>query len=123
MDLKKVYDAVKAANAKVDEILNQMLVAFEGEDEEAVKKALELRPALDEAKAKADEANQLYASMRDANVDEKSPASKFVPVNGTAQQQAEGAKTKTRAEFEQMTNRERHEFIANGGAVVDEAAE
>jgi HK97 family phage major capsid protein len=63
MDLKPYFDAVNTAEAEVTRLRNEIDSLFRAGDQ---KKALDLRPALDEAKTKAKEANDLYLSMRDA---------------------------------------------------------
>ncbi len=122
-NLKPIYDAVLAANAEVDRILDVMVSASDDPNEDIVQKALEMQPELEAARQKALAVSALYDLMVKASADPASPASKFVPVNGAAKEQNEGAKTKNRTEFEAMTYQERHDFFANGGTLVDEAAE
>lgn len=119
-NLKPVYDAVIASEAKVAGILNEMQTAFDEGTEEGKIRALELRPALDEAKAEANDANLLYISMRDASPGEDSPARLFVPVSDDAQHQK---KVITRAEYEALTYEARYKFYKDGGTIVDEASE
>lgn len=116
-NLKPVYDAVKAAEEKVNGILAEMSGAFEEGTPEGVQRALALRPQLDEAKAEADRANELYVSMRDASQVEDSPARKFVPV-GSAQGES-SKKVITRAEWEEMDPQARHNHLKQGGSIVD----
>jgi hypothetical protein len=63
-NLKPYYDAALSADAEVKRILAEMDAAFNSATEEGKQKALEMRPALDAAKAKAEESNKLYISMR-----------------------------------------------------------
>lgn len=116
--LKTLYDAVRAAEEKVAKILEEMKTAFDEGTEEGVRRAMELRPALDEAKAEADEANRLYCSVRDAEVDGDSPARKFVPVEGAVDGKGE-RKILLRRDFEQLSASERMEFVLNGGLIEE----
>jgi HK97 family phage major capsid protein len=79
MNLKPYYDAVVAAEAKVQSLANQINTLFNGND---TAKALELRPQLDAAKAEAKSANDLYLSMRNAVGEGEDPAKKFTPMGG-----------------------------------------
>jgi HK97 family phage major capsid protein len=82
MNLKKYFDAVNTAEARVQEIAAQIDEHFEADETE---KALELKPQLDEAKAKAKAASELYLSMLNANFGGADPAQRFGPVGGTVQ--------------------------------------
>lgn len=77
MDIKTFYDAANKADAEVKRIRGEIKAAFDAND---TKKAMDLRPALDEAKIKADDANALYVSMRDAGETNES-GRKFTPVS------------------------------------------
>jgi HK97 family phage major capsid protein len=79
MNLKSYYDAVVAAEVKVQGLATQINTYFEANETE---KALELRPQLDKAKADAKAANDLYHSMRAAVGEGSDPARKFTPVGG-----------------------------------------
>ncbi len=76
-NLKPYYDAALAERADVKRIMAEMDAAFNEGTEDGKKKALELRPALDDAKLKAEEASKLYNSMRDASLVNDSAASLF----------------------------------------------
>lgn len=80
MDIKTFYDAANQADQEVNRIRGEIKNAFDANDK---KKAMELRPALDEAKTKADEANALYVSMRDAG-ETNEAGRKFTPVSNEA---------------------------------------
>lgn len=121
--LKVVYDAAKAADEEVGRILSAMQAAFEEGTEEGIQRALALRPELDEAKAKAAEANAVYVSMRDASMDENEHARKFVPVSGGAAKAVSQGKVMSRAEYEQLPYDERHAFFKEGGVLVDKLPE
>ncbi len=77
MDLKPYFDAANKADEEVKRIAGEIDAAFRAGDQ---KKAMDLRPALDEAKVKAKEANELYLSMRDAGENDGA-ARKFTPVS------------------------------------------
>jgi HK97 family phage major capsid protein len=62
MNLKKYLDAANAAEARVQQIAAQIDEQFEAEK---VEEALAMKPQLDEAKAKAKEAHELYLSLLD----------------------------------------------------------
>lgn len=77
MDLKKYFDAANQAEQEVNRIAGEIDAAFSAGDK---KKAMDLRPALDEAKNKAKEANELYLSMKNAASDGNPAAARFTPV-------------------------------------------
>lgn len=116
-NLKPVLDAARAAEQDVSRILNDMETAFAENTDEGKSRALALRPALDEAKKKADEANSLYVSMRDAASVSNNAAALFVAPADPAVEA--GAKTVTRSEFNVLTAAERMKFAKSGGKVED----
>jgi hypothetical protein len=122
-NLKPVYDAALTADAEVKRILNEMGAAFEEGTDTGTTKALELRPALDEAKAKSEEANRLYVSMRDASLLTDNAAALFVPPADPAQQSDQGdekpKKVINRSEFQALSPAARLEFIQLGGKIED----
>ncbi len=79
-NLKPYLDSVTTADAEVSRIRNEMDAAFGAGDK---KKAMDMRPALDEAKKAADEANALYVSMRDSG-ETSDAARKFTPASDGA---------------------------------------
>ena len=79
INLKQFFDAAQAADAAVTKIATEINALFEAGDTE---KALALRPKLDELKAKAKDASQMYLSMREASAGDGDPAQKFVPMGG-----------------------------------------
>lgn len=80
--MKKYLDAVNTAAARVQQIAAQIDALFdEGKTDEAVA----LRPELDGAKAKYDQANQLYLSMLNAVPSGSDPAQRFAPAGGNVQ--------------------------------------
>jgi hypothetical protein len=115
--LKELYDAAKAADEKVQEVMQEMISAFEDGTEEGKLKALDLRPALDEAKVEAEKANLLYISARDADFEDPDAAArKFVPVSegGNAQK-----KEMSREEFDKLNAAERMSFMLADGKLID----
>jgi hypothetical protein len=120
-NLKPMYDAALAADAEVKRILNEMDTLFNDGTEEGKEKALELRPALDEAKYKAEQANSLYVSMRDASLTTDNSAALFTPPAdpATHDQKDENPKVMNRAAFKQMHPVEQAKFITGGGTVED----
>ncbi len=119
-NLKPLFDAAREADAKVTQILTEMTTAFESGTEEGKQQALDLRPALDEAKLTAEDANLLYISARDAegDSDPDAAARKFVPVAGAAT--GKDAKELTRAEFEALNAADRMSFMLADGKIVEE---
>lgn len=122
-NLKPYYDAALAADAEVKRILNEMDVAFNDGTPEGKEKALSLRPALDEAQKKAKEANELYASMRDASLINDSAASLFTtppdPATTGGQPNENGRAVMKRAEFDALNPARRMAHMKAGGIVED----
>lgn len=123
VNLKAVYDAAKAADEKVNAVLNEMTAAFEEGTEEGKQKALAMRGALDAAKAESQEANSLYVEMRDAAANSDEHARKFVPVSQAAAKVNEPSKRMSSAEWQALSFEERRKFFSNGGQIVEVAAE
>ena len=117
VNLKPYYDAAQVADDEVQKIMDKMDAAFGDGTPEGQSKALELRPALDEAKTKAVEANKLYMSMRDASSVSLSMAKHFVPADPDVDTGA-GPKEMARAEFQALEPAERMKFIQAGGKIV-----
>ena len=124
LDLKPLYDAARAASDKMQTILKDMETAFNEGTEEGKQKALELRPALDQAKIEADQANQLYISMRDAASVSDQAAKLFVPAGSvTNPTGADAAKEMTRAAFEGLDAEAQMKFMKAGGKISEPAQE
>ena len=118
MKLTEMYEAAKAADEKVQVIMKDMVSAFGDGTEEGKLKALEMRPALDEAKLEAEKANLLYISARDADFEDPDAAArKFVPVSGGDKTPA---KSMTREEFDKLNAAERMSFMLADGKLVEE---
>jgi ElaB/YqjD/DUF883 family membrane-anchored ribosome-binding protein len=120
LDLKPYFDTVNAAEAEVQRVASELDALFrEGTDESKVK-ALELRPALDEAQSKHADAVSLYEAMQLANRP-NDIAKNFVPVSNATPEPAEGSQPTTikRAEYDKMSLRERAFYIRSGGTLED----
>ena len=119
-DLKPYFDAVNAAADKVQQIASEIDVLFcEGSDDCKVK-ALELRPALDEAQAEHAKAVALFESMQKADRP-NDIARNFIPVSTTQPDQTEGTQPTVikRQDYNQMELVQRALFIKSGGTVED----
>jgi len=115
--LRELWNAAKAADAKVQSIHAEMVAALDDGTEEGKQKALDLRPALDEAKAAADAANLLYIDARDAEPEDPDAAARlFVPVPAS---QSQPAKVMTRAEFDQLPAAKKQDFMLADGHLTD----
>jgi HK97 family phage major capsid protein len=79
MSLKKLFDAVNTAQARVQQIAAQIVALY---DEGKIADAVSLQAQLDEAKKSYQDQNQLYLSMLAATSDSGDPARRFVPVGG-----------------------------------------
>jgi hypothetical protein len=120
LDLKPYHDAVLAADAEVQRVANDIDVLFQGETDESKTQALALRPALDEAQSKADEAMKLYESLKKSaqpsNLADFVPASQ-TPIDPETPQEPLG--TLKLNEFQAMTPAARLKFAKGGGKVED----
>jgi ElaB/YqjD/DUF883 family membrane-anchored ribosome-binding protein len=120
LDLKPYFDAVNAAEAEVQRVASELDGLFrEGTDESKVK-ALELRPALDEAQKAHAEAVSLYETMQKANRP-NDEAKNFVPVSTTQTEQTEGNQPTVikRQEYDRLSLMDRGRFIHSGGTIED----
>lgn len=119
LDLKPYFDAVNTTEAEVQRVASELDGLFrEGTDESKVK-ALELRPALDEAQKQHAEAVSLYEAMQQANRP-NDVAKNFVPVS-TTPTEADGAQPTTikRQEYDRLSLVDRGRFIHSGGKIED----
>lgn len=121
INLKPYYDAALAADARVKECLAQVDAAFNEGTEEGTQKALELRPALDEARAQAVQANALYTSMRDGAQVTDEAAQLFVSPTDPASESPQGntPKVMNRAAFEALSPSVQMAFMLDGGKLED----
>jgi ElaB/YqjD/DUF883 family membrane-anchored ribosome-binding protein len=121
LDLKPYHDAVIETDAEVKHIANDIDAHFQEGTDEAKEKALALRPALDEAQNKADEALKLYESLKKA-ARPSDVAKNFVPVSTTQPdpEASETPGTMKRPDFEVLNAVEKRKFVLSGGKVVDQ---
>lgn len=120
LDLKPYHDAVIAADEEVKRIAAEIDTYFQEGTDEGKEKALGLRPALDEAQAKYDNALALYESLKKASRP-SDVAQNFVPVSDTSSM-PEGEMPKgvlKRSEFFALSPAAREAHIRGGGTVED----
>ncbi len=120
-NLKPYYDAALSADTEVRRVLNEMDTCFTDGTEDGRKKALDLRPALDDAKIKAEQANTLYVSMRDASLINDNMATLFSSPSDPAapDQQGDDPKVMKLSEFQALDPKVRFAYIKAGGVVED----
>lgn len=120
LDLKPYFDAVNAAEAEVQRIAHDVDALFSQGTDESKAEALALRPALDEAQRKHDEAVALYESMQRSNRP-NDIARNFVPVSTTSPDPAEGNQPTAikRADYDRLSLVDRARFIRSGGTIED----
>jgi hypothetical protein len=121
-NLKPLLDAARTADADVAKLRDSILQMVEAGDEASLKAANDLRPALDKAKIKADEANALYTSVRDASL----VADAAGPLMATPADPAKNSETNAtvvmnRAAFAALEPNAQMSFMKDGGKVVEEA--
>lgn len=122
-NLKPYYDAALGADAEVKRILAEMDAAFNDGTEDGKRKALELRPALDKAQKQAEDANELYISMRDASLVNDNTAALFSTVADPAENSDKKGEPSDRvtmslAEYNAMSPRDRLAFAKRGGRLI-----
>lgn len=119
LDLKPYFDAVNAAEAEVQRVANDIDVLFREGSDESKAKALELRPALDEAQQKHDQAVALYETMQKANRP-NDVAKNFVPI-ATQPTETEGGQPTAikRQEYDKLSLMDRAQYVRSGGTVED----
>lgn len=120
LDLKPYFDAVNAAEAEVQRIANDLDALFREGTDESKAKALALKPTLDEAQKKHDEAVALYEAMQKANRP-NDIAKNFVPVSTTKLEEGEGSQPTVikRKDYDALSLVDRAKFIQSGGTVED----
>ena len=118
-NLKPYYDAALSADTEVRRVLNEMDTCFTDGTEDGRKKALDLRPALDDAKIKAEQANTLYVSMRDASLIGDNTAALFSAPSDPAQDEPSTPNVVNLSGWNNMTPRERLAFAKAGGKLED----
>jgi hypothetical protein len=120
-NLKPYYDAALKADDNVKRILAEMDAAFNEGTEDGKRKALDMRPELDEAQEAAREANKLYASVRDASLTDDKMAALFTTPPDTANESdgQQGPKSISLKEYQSLAPRERLAFAKNGGQLTE----
>lgn len=120
MDLKKYFDRAKADSDEVTRLQNELDTEFNSGTDEGIQKAIDLQPALEAAVKAAEASNKVYLSMRDAANLTGNAASLFVSGNPDEEDEdGEGGKVKTLAEFNALSPRERLAFAKAGGRIQD----
>ena len=120
LNLKPYLEAAQAADTEKTRIANEIDALFNDGTAEGKKKALELRPALDEAKSQAEQANQMYVTMRDASLVNDNAAALFTPADPAATDQKEtDSKVMKVSEYRALSPRERLAFAQAGGKLED----
>ena len=119
MDLTVYFEGAQQATEAVQAILREMDAAYSTGAEEGKARAMALRPALDEARAKAKAANELYVSMRDATAASESAAKQFVPTADLGTPAPASAQTLQRQAFSALPLVEQARYIQSGGVVAD----
>ncbi len=117
-DLKPYFDAVNAAEEKVQEIANSINDLFTQGTDESTIKALEMRPALEDAQVKHDEAVALYEAMQKANRP-NDVAKNFVPVSSTDPVEGNQPTVIKRQDYDRMSLVDRASFVKSGGKLED----
>jgi len=120
-NLKPLLDAAQKADMEMIQIRDEILRLAEEGTEDSVNKAKDLRSKLDEAKVKAEEANRLYTSVRDASLVNDNVAPLFTAPADPAKDdpKAEAPKVMNRAEFAALKPAERMIFTRSGGKITD----
>lgn len=120
LNLKPYLEAAIAADAEKERIKHEINALFSDGTEEGKRKALELRPALDEARTKAEQANELYVSMRDASLVADNSAALFTPADPAAiDQKNSNSEVMKISDFRALPPSERLAFAKRGGKLED----
>ena len=119
-NLKPYLDAAIKADEEKKRIMAEMDAAFNEGTEEGKQRALQMRPALDEAIQAAKEANELYASMRDGSQTDDTMAALFTTPPDTATQSETDKQTSmSLKDYQSLAPRERLAFAQSGGQLTD----
>jgi len=118
LDLKPYFDAVNAAEAEVQRVANELNALFTTGTDESMAKALEMRPALDEAQNKHAEAIALYEAMQKANRP-NDIAKNFVPVSTETKTEGVQPTVIKRQEYDRLNLVDRALFVKSGGTIED----
>lgn len=120
LDLKPYYDAVVDAEAEVQRIAAEIDTQFRVETEEGQAKALELRPALEDAQSKLEDATKFYESMQNSTRP-NDVIKNFIPVSNTQADPDEGSQPTLikRQDYDALSLVDRANFIRSGGKIED----
>jgi hypothetical protein len=119
LDLKPYFDNVQKAADAVQSQASQIDALFQLGTDEGMAKALDLRPALEEAQNKHAQAVSLYETMQKANRPNDA-AKNFVPVSNN-QPETEGSQPTVikRQDYERLSLVDRALFVKSGGHIED----
>jgi len=120
MDLKPYYDEAVSAEAEVQRIAAEIDTLFRDGTDEGKKKALEMRPALDEAQTKLDDAKAFYEKMQNATRP-NDVLKNFIPASETDADPEEDKQPSVikRVDYDKLSPVDRANFIHSGGKVED----
>lgn len=120
LNLKPYLEAAQSADSEKTRVASEIDALFNDGTAEGKKKALELRPALDEAKSKAEQANQLYATMRDASLVNDNAAALFTPADPAATDSKDAdPKVMKVSEYRALSPSAKLAFAKQGGKLED----
>lgn len=117
---KNSYDLVNARGQKVKELALEIDAKLGQGSDEAIQEALDLRPALEEAEQKLNEAQELYQQLQNSAKKADDVAALFVPVSAEAARVAGESNVISRDAWEEMTPKEQTAFVEKGGIVSKE---
>jgi hypothetical protein len=119
-NLKPFIDAVNAAADEVQRIASEIYALYEEGSVESKVKALDLRPALDQAEAEHEKQLALYESMQKAHRPNEI-AKNFIPISTAQPDQTEGSQPTVikRSAYNEMSLVQRAQFIKSNGTVED----
>ena len=118
-NLKPYLDAAVSTDAAVQRVMAEIDMFFNLGTPEGQAQALVMRPALDEAKANAKSANELYVSLRDASLVSDNAASNFTAPADPAVK-PEKKNILTRSDFAALDHTASMTFVKAGGTITDE---
>lgn len=120
LDLKPYYDAVVAAEAEVQRVANEIDAHFREGSDEGKAKALELRPALDDAQNKLKDAETFYQAMQNSTRP-NDVIKNFVPISSTENETSIGNQPTVikRSEFNKLSLVDQANFVRSGGKIED----
>ncbi|MGI6260020.1 MAG: hypothetical protein ACOYKC_09210 [Anaerolineaceae bacterium] len=117
---KNSYDLVNARSQKVKELALEIDAKLGQGSDEAIQEALDLRPALEEAEQKLNEAQELYQQLQNSAKKADDVAALFVPVSDEAARVAGESNVVSRDAWEKMSPKEQTAFVEKGGKVSKE---